>query len=350
MKKFLIIAISIIVLVALFRSCGGGGTAVNGYTGVVKDVNGNVLELQNGLKVKLIGVAEDHRVEAFLRSKFSGHRVKLVTDSRTTKKTFDSSSETVVAYVVDTDVRGYCINRQVVDLYPDAYRPAEMKDSTDWVTPEGELKEIAELALYMKPRTFLVEVTDGYSVSTGTGFFINDKGLAVTNWHVLEPQNIDKCKIYFFVEDPLSNDIIREDPRKVTAIHFSSDISHLDLCIFTVEMRDTDRHEYFRIAKNKPTQGAKLGIYGNPLGSPARYCDGTLSGYEHGIDGRDIDFLQYTNGTNPGNSGGPVCDKYGQIVAVHDLGTNAKGTTNYGIDAQELRKVLDELGYKYGGK
>lgn len=346
MKKFLIIAISIIVLVALFRSCGGGGTAVNGYTGVVKDVNGNVLELQNGLKVKLIGVAEDHRVEAFLRSKFSGHRVKLVTDSRTTKKTFDSSSETVVAYVVDTDVRGYCINRQVVDLYPDAYRPAEMKDSTDWVTPEGELKEIAELALYMKARTFLVATSQG----TGSGFFINDKGLAVTNYHVLEPDQQDECRIYLYDEDPQSNDVREDDPHRVKAIHFASDTEHMDLCIFTVEMNDGDRCEYFRIAKNRPTQGAKLGTYGNPLGTTAKYCEGTLSGIIENFDNRGIVFLQYTNPVNPGNSGGPVCDKYGQVVGINDLLRLDANGICYGIDAQELRKVLDELGYKYGGK
>ena len=54
--------------------------------------------------------------------------------------------------------------------------------------------------------------------------------------------------------------------------------------------------------------------------------------------------------TNGGNSGGPVCDKCGQIVAVHELGDKSMQNTNYGIDAMQLRVVLDQLNLNYGGK
>ena len=60
--------------------------------------------------------------------------------------------------------------------------------------------------------------------------------------------------------------------------------------------------------------------------------------------------MQYDMTTNPGNSGGPVCDKYGQIVAVHELGNKNMQNTNYGIDARQVRAVLNKLGLKYGGK
>ena len=63
-----------------------------------------------------------------------------------------------------------------------------------------------------------------------------------------------------------------------------------------------------------------------------------------------MDLIQYDMATNGGNSGGPVCDIYGQIVAVHELGDKTAQNINYGIDAAQLRTVLNRLGLKYGGR
>ena len=66
--------------------------------------------------------------------------------------------------------------------------------------------------------------------------------------------------------------------------------------------------------------------------------------------------VQYEMSTNGGNSGGPVCNNQGWIIAVHELGVkddgNGHATTglNFGIDILAVRQVLDRLGLNYGGK
>lgn len=353
MKKIILIIVAVVAVVFLWRNCATSGTKINGFSGVVKDAQGNVLILQSGLQVRLLGVANDTRVEKYLQSQFVGKRVKLVTDSRSTKKKFMRSNDRVSAYVVEVGARNYCINRQVVTLYNDAYRASELTDSTNWLSADEVLKEISQLGLYMKSRTFLIY--NGALGGLGTGFFINDQGLAVTNWHVLRPEDASSSTVYFFDENPNNNNIVESDQRRITQVHWSQDLSGLDLCIFSVEMRDGDRREYFRIARNRPTIGDQLGCMGNPGGErvgimTANYTQGVVSRFEHGLQNRDVDFIGYDLATNPGNSGGPVCDVYGQIIAIHDLGYKEMQGMNFGIDAQQLRQVLDQLGLNYGGK
>lgn len=348
MKKIILIIIAVVAVVFLWRNCATSGTKIDGYSGVVKDAQGNVLILQSGLQVRLLGVANDTRVEKYLQSQFTGKRVRIVTDSRSTKKKFMRSNDRVSGYVVEVGAHHYCINRQVVMLYNDAYRASELNDSTGWLSADEVLKEISQLGLYMKSRTFLIY--NGAMQGIGTGFFINDQGLAVTNWHVLQPETASSSFVCFFDENPESNKIIESDPRRITSVVWWEDTRGRDLCIFSVEMRDTDRREYFRIARNRPTIGAQVGSMGNPGGLSANYNQGVVSRFDHGLQDRDVDFIGYDIATNPGNSGGPVCDIYGQVVAIHDLGFKEMQGVNFGIDAMELRRALDQLGVNYGGK
>ena len=348
MKKIIFIIVAVIVVVFLWRNCATSGTKINGYQGVVNDVQGNVLILKNGLHVRLLGVASDTRVEKYLQSQFIGKQVRLVTDSHSSKKKFMKSTESVSAYVVEANAHSYCINRQLVLLYNDAYRASELNDSTNWLSSDQTLKPIAKLGLYMKSRTFLIY--NGATETLGTGFFINDKGLAVTNWHVLQPEAAPSSCVFFFDENPDNNNIVESDPRRITTVHWSDDTSGLDLCIFSVEMHDTDHRDYFRIARNRPTIGDQLGCMGNPGGKAANYTQGVVSRFENELQGRNVDFIGYDLATNPGNSGGPVCDIYGQVVAIHDLGNKEMQGMNFGIDALQLRQVLDQLGLNYGGK
>lgn len=60
--------------------------------------------------------------------------------------------------------------------------------------------------------------------------------------------------------------------------------------------------------------------------------------------------MQYTMSTNGGNSGGPVCDEYGRVIAVHELGRKDLQNVNFGIDILQVRDVLNGLSINYGGK
>lgn len=348
MKKIILIAVVVVVAIFAVKKCHNSGTEINGYEGVVASVEGSALNLTSGIKVQLLGVETDRTdVEMFLRSLYLDKEVVLYADSQSPKQTIDSPNETISAYVVVKGENGPCINRIAVNEYPSCYRPEETFDSIDWiaVTPDPDLIPKKNLALYMKQRTFLIARADG---GIGTGFFINEDGLAVTNWHVLAPDQEKSSIAVLFQDNPDDSEVYSDKKRNFKNIRWSSDISGLDVTLVTVELENNEKVPYFNIAKHRPNQGDRIATFGNPHGLTASYSSGEISAFR--TDKRDVDLVQYTMPTNGGNSGGPVCDIYGQIVAVHELGDTTAQNINYGIDAMQLRAVLDKLGLKYGGR
>lgn len=357
MKKILLIIIAAFFCIFLVRKCRSGGeegaansgTLINGYVGTVKEVKGNILILTSGLQARLLGI-EDNRtdVEMFLRSQFLNKQVVLYSDSHDRCKYIVSADDVVNVYAVEKGVQTICINHQVVNEYPDCYHEIETPDSGKWVSSEEILTEKKNLALYMKQRTFLIQTSEGI----GTGFFINDNGLAVTNWHVLSPGEERNAVAVLYQESPDDSEVYSDKKRNFKNILWSSDINGLDITIMSVDLENNEKVPYFNITRQRPNQGDMVATYGNPHGLTASYSSGVISAFRKDPynSNRDVQLVQYDIGTNGGNSGGPVCDKYGQIIAVHELGDKTAQNINYGIDAMQLRVVLDHLNLKYGGK
>ena len=89
------------------------------------------------------------------------------------------------------------------------------------------------------------------------------------------------------------------------------------------------------------TLGYPRGLHANLLLSASQ---GIVSG-----TGRDLgdpmhrDMVQYDMPTNPGNSGGPVLDLAGRVVAVHAAGDKTKQDINYGVLGANARAVVNRL-------
>jgi S1-C subfamily serine protease len=355
MKKILLIAVVIFVGVYCLKHCGddnsgqNSGTPINGYVGTVESVNGNVLNLTSGLHARLLGVEPGRTdVEMFLRSQFLNKEVTLYADSHYNKQYIVTPNDTVDVYAVENGIKNFCVNRQVVREYPDTYHESEALDSTKWIGPTPIPIEKKNLALYMKQRTFLIQTPEGI----GTGFFINEDGLAVTNWHVLKPGQEGSSIAVLYQDDPDDSQIYSDKKRNFKNIKFSSGMEELDITLVTVDLENGEKVPYFDIVKQRPNQGDPVATYGNPHGLTASFTKGSVSAFRKDPfnPDRDVDLIQYDMPTNGGNSGGPVCDKCGQIVAIHELGDKTMQNTNYGIDAMQLRMVLDKLQLKYGGK
>lgn len=355
MKKFLLIVLAAIILLVVYRNSKNpdvnGGTSINGYQGVVERVSGNVLVLTSGLHARLIGTDGRSSVEMFLRGAYVGKRVTLYADSHNQKQHIVMGNDTVDVYAIETGTLGYCINRLAVLQDPESYHPTEALDSTTvepWVGPTPSPVPVGNLALYMKPRTFLIATPTGI----GTGFFISETGLAVTNWHVLPPTQEKSSQAYLYQDDPDDSQIYSNKKRNIKNILWSSDMNGLDLTIFSVDLENGEKVSYFNVAKRRPIQGDQVSTYGNPHGLTASFSQGVISAFRSDPinENRNVQLVQYDMATNAGNSGGPVCDKYGQIVAVHELGDKSLQNVNYGIDAMQLRQVLDQLKVSYGGR
>lgn len=350
MKKFLIFAAIAGVILYMLLGPTEGGTAIQGYQSSIKSASGNVVELVSGLHVKLIGVEPNRTdVEMFIKNNFLGKSVTLIPDSKGDQE-ITAPNGTIGAYVILNDTHK-CLNHLVVIQYPKTYRAMDLADSTGWVKDTIPPTPKPDLALYMKQRTFLIEVKTIEGTSIGTGFFINNQGLAITNWHVLPEGAENYSTAYLYKENPDDSKIYTDKKRRIKNVLWSEDTDGMDISIFSVELEQGETVPYFDLASQRAAVGIDCATFGNPLGFTASYSAGHISAFrEEERPNRKLLMMQYEMSTNGGNSGGPVCDKYGQIIAVHEQGVkNAQGL-NFGIDILQIRKILDGLEFNYGGR
>src|SRR5262249_36839139 len=59
--------------------------------------------------------------------------------------------------------------------------------------------------------------------------------------------------------------------------------------------------------------------FGEMLGASVKAVRGTVFGFDDDVTRK---MMMYEASTNPGNSGGPVCDNTGRVIAVHFAGLN----------------------------
>ena len=163
--------------------------------------------------------------------------------------------------------------------------------------------------------------------SSGSGFFINNKGYVITNYHVVEG-----CR---------STPKIMHDDNPVDAKLVAKD-SYLDLALLKTNLRNTT---YIPLSKDPPRKLQRIIAAGYPFGKyvsdDMKFTSGIVSSLK-GI-GDDSTRLQIDAALNPGNSGGPIInEETGELVAVAVAGLRKDKTesVNFGIKTISVKNFL----------
>jgi len=161
--------------------------------------------------------------------------------------------------------------------------------------------------------------------SSGTAFFINQKGNLLTNNHVVEGCKSQKIN-YFNKEYDVK--IIATDKT-------------LDLALLKSEVRPKS---FISFSKDEPKKRQTITAAGYPLGEflsdDLKINDGRISALK-GFDNNSNE-IQHDIPINPGNSGGPIVNEKGQLVAIAVSGM-AKDITeglNFGIKSSAAANFL----------
>ena len=83
-------------------------------------------------------------------------------------------------------------------------------------------------------------------------------------------------------------------------------------------------------SSSRLTVGEKVVAVGNPFGINDSLTSGVVSGLERSFKSPDSglelsDLIQFDAAVNPGNSGGPLVDRYGEVVGIVDALLNPTG-------------------------
>jgi serine protease Do len=142
----------------------------------------------------------------------------------------------------------------------------------------------------------MVFTSDGRNTYQGSGFFINNHGLAVSNYHVFKGTGIGIEEIKL-----AGSDVVY----KVTDIIQKS--LDRDFIIFKVNCDDTN---YIPIATNKPKVGEKVFAIGSPRGLENTFSSGEVSQW------RDQNLMQISALIDHGSSGGALINEYGEVIGI----------------------------------
>ena len=175
-----------------------------------------------------------------------------------------------------------------------------------------------------------------FGQSQGSGFFISEDGLVVTNHHV-----IDKGSEFTLVMD---------DGTELEAKLLGSD-QRSDLALLKVENSDM-KFDYVRFAQDLPAVGEWVVAVGNPFGLGGTVTAGIVSAHGRDINARNYEsFIQIDAAVNKGNSGGPTFNLKGEVIGVNTAIFSPSGGNvgiAFAIPAEVAQDVVADL--KNGGK
>lgn len=344
MKHQIVCLVVLLGIVVFLSGCKNNNIKVNGIQSkVVKVISGNQIELQNGLKVEILGIKPTQHTEKYLKEHVKNEVVTIIRDSK--QREFIGTYKSKVKAYVKIKGERLCISGKLLLNKTAELRQTSVKDSllhfieyAKQDIPRPEMTS-TELVTYMKPATFQIILDDG---STGTGFFINDNGLALTNNHILD--GTKNAVICFFGDN---GTLDQTNTRYINSFVLTSEHEKVDFTVFYVQLRPNEKVRYMPLVSRHAKDGEEIFKLGCPIGIHADFQGGILSNYNDG-------YFTHSIGTNHGDSGGPIVNKRGEVVGVNQsiefnpvINEQAKGIA-YGVDALLIRKVLDDNDVEYG--
>lgn len=346
------------ILCGVLFSCRGGSDSEYDedsfegeiYVDDLKSVkSGNTIITSTGMEIELLGVYPgNERAKAFLKN-FIGEQIHVIEDSNYPQNPV--GADKIRGYVVFSDHR--CLNHMLIRQEPNVLDITTLEDSLEsFKHVRHQPIQVPDLALYIKQRSFMIEVPLGGGVANyGTGFFINDEGLAMTCHHVLDGDR-DANGYLFDPIHPDNSDLQTALRRQIKKEDIVWTDKELDITVFKVTLKTEDSRGHFNLVRKHVPVGTELGTIGNPASATdilfGSFTPGAVSAYRYQDSSRPL--VEYSLRTNPGNSGGAVADKTGAIIAVHNMGDDTREGVNFGIDILAVRKELDSHGIMYGGK
>lgn len=137
----------------------------------------------------------------------------------------------------------------------------------------------------------------------GTGFFVDNKGYLVTNFHVISSwvHAPDKYRVEYLDEDKNSH------PLQVLNIDLVNDLA-------VAQVAHSTPRQYLNFAQQEAAQGSRIFSFGFPHDFGITIVEGTYNGLlAHAFYKK----IHFTGSLNSGMSGGPAVNSSGEVVGIN---------------------------------
>lgn len=214
--------------------------------------------------------------------------------------------------------------------------PVELRNT--WLDVQKKVKDtVVQIFAHVSEFNLLEPYkTPEQREGSGSGFFVNDQGDIVSNYHVVAQASSVEIQIPSFGLERFDVEIIGVAPER--------DIALLRV---TPEAREKIKAKIKKIPSlalgdsDNILRSQEVLAIGYPLGqSRLKSTLGIVSGRERlGNSG----FIQITAPLNPGNSGGPALNTAGEVVGINSCGVPGAQNVGYIIPINEVKSALKDL-------
>ena len=167
----------------------------------------------------------------------------------------------------------------------------------------------------------------------GSGFFINDDGFLMTNFHVIEGETQISVEVYLQKGGQLE----RKTCKQVRIVALNK---FADLALLKVEDKDAPKSKHVSLGSSDALSvGERVFAIGSPLGLERTVTEGILSTKTRQMAGEL--YLQTTTQINPGNSGGPLFNMSGDVVGITNMKITFGEGLGFAIPVETVRYFLD---------
>ena len=193
----------------------------------------------------------------------------------------------------------------------------------------------AEVAAKVLPQTVLITAQNNTGISYGTGFFIREDGYIATNWHVVAE-----------APDDITVTLYSGETKKATLRGYSigDDLAVLKISgqgYSAVTIGDSDAAEV----------GSKAIAVGNPSGPVYAWSvtEGVVSAKQRTLSSSDSVaaydsvMMQMDTPVNSGNSGGPLCNAYGEVIGIITRKSTDAENIGFAIPINGAIKILNHI-------
>ncbi|MDA8973353.1 trypsin-like peptidase domain-containing protein [Akkermansiaceae bacterium] len=171
--------------------------------------------------------------------------------------------------------------------------------------------------------TVLIRTLDSdASKASGTGFFINDSGLLLTNAHVVEGAS---SAVVQLADGSVTS------VKSIKAIFPEQDIAFLNTGMTKTKGLDL-------IAPRSSVRGLPIGVLGNPKGLEFSFSTGVVAALRK-LNSTKV--IQFTAPISRGSSGSPIFNDNGDVLGIAVGAVEEGQNLNFGVSSEAVRELLD---------
>jgi serine protease Do len=168
---------------------------------------------------------------------------------------------------------------------------------------------------------------------TGSGFFINEDGFLITNYHVVEKETRIEVTVFRKAKNGF-------ETKKFKKVKIEAINPFVDLALLKIEdLGDTKLPFVYLGDISRINAGEEVFAIGNPLGLERTVTNGVISTKNRAFEG--LLYIQTNADINPGNSGGPLFNLAGEVIGVTNMGYIFLGGLGFAIPVDYVKHFIE---------